>query len=113
MESWSKGEIVEIRAPKATRPWQHVLEPLSGYLNLGQVLYEDSALHGEGFNFGPRAEQNHTVVDLLIDLSVFSSEVILCDTSLCVCSDCEQETAKKLRQKPTINIFLFLIIYCL
>ena len=69
MEAWSKGEIVEIRAPKATRPWQHVLEPLSGYLNLGQVVYEDDSLHGEGFNFGPRAEQNHTVVDLLIDLS--------------------------------------------
>jgi CDP-glucose 4,6-dehydratase len=71
MEAWSKDEIVEIRAPKATRPWQHVLEPLSGYLNLGQILYEDSALHGEGFNFGPRAEQNHTVEELLIDLSQY------------------------------------------
>ena len=69
MEAWSKNETVEIRAPKATRPWQHVLEPLSGYLNLGQVLYEDASLHGEAFNFGPRAEQNHTVVDLLTDLS--------------------------------------------
>lgn len=69
MEAWSKGEIVEIRAPKATRPWQHVLEPLSGYLNLGQILYEDDSLEGEGFNFGPRAEQNHTVEELLIDLS--------------------------------------------
>ncbi|PLY10495.1 MAG: CDP-glucose 4,6-dehydratase [Arcobacter sp.] len=69
MEAWSEGEIVEIRAPKATRPWQHVLEPLSGYLNLGQVLYEDNSLHGEAFNFGPRAEQNHTVEELLIDLS--------------------------------------------
>ena len=71
MEAWSKGDIVEIRAPKATRPWQHVLEPLSGYLNLGQVLYGDDSLHGEGFNFGPRAEQNHTVVDLLVDLSKY------------------------------------------
>jgi len=71
MEAWSKDKTVEIRAPKATRPWQHVLEPLSGYLNLGQVLYENDSLHGEGFNFGPRAEQNHTVVDLLIDLSKY------------------------------------------
>lgn len=71
MEAWSKEKIVEIRAPKATRPWQHVLEPLSGYLNLGQVLYEDESLHGEGLNFGPRAEQNHTVEDLLIDLSKY------------------------------------------
>jgi len=71
MQAWSEEKIVEIRAPKATRPWQHVLEPLSGYLNLGQVLFEDSSLHGEGFNFGPRAEQNHTVEELLIDLSKY------------------------------------------
>lgn len=71
MEAWSKGEIVEIRAPKATRPWQHVLEPLSGYLNLGAELYIKDSLHGEAFNFGPRAEQNHTVEELLIDLSKY------------------------------------------
>ncbi|PLX67339.1 MAG: CDP-glucose 4,6-dehydratase [Denitrovibrio sp.] len=71
MHAWSKGEVVEIRAPKATRPWQHVLEPLSGYLNLGQALYHNELLHGEGFNFGPRAEQNHTVEELLIDLSKY------------------------------------------
>ena len=71
MEAWSKGEVVEIRSPNATRPWQHVLEPLSGYLNLGQALYEDDSLDGEGFNFGPRAEQNHTVEELLIDLSTY------------------------------------------
>lgn len=71
MLAWSKGKVVEIRAPKATRPWQHVLEPLSGYLNLGAELYEDDSLHGEAFNFGPRAEQNHTVEELLIDLSKY------------------------------------------
>jgi len=70
MQAWSKGESVEIRSPEATRPWQHVLEPLSGYLNLGQILHEDRALHGEAFNFGPRAEQNHTVKQLLEDLSI-------------------------------------------
>jgi len=71
VEAWSKSESVEIRSPEATRPWQHVLEPLSGYLNLGQVLNSDKDLNGEGFNFGPRAEQNHTVVDLLKDLSEY------------------------------------------
>lgn len=71
MESWSCGEVVEIRCPDATRPWQHVLEPLSGYLNLGQILHNDLALNGEGYNFGPRAEQNRTVEDLLIDLSKY------------------------------------------
>ncbi len=69
MEAWSKGEKVEIRSPNATRPWQHVLEPLSGYLNLGQSLLLHDVLNGEGFNFGPRAEQNHTVENLLKDLS--------------------------------------------
>ena len=71
VEAWSKGSSVEIRSPEATRPWQHVLEPLSGYLNLGQRLYSEKGLNGEGFNFGPRAEQNHTVVKLLRDLSQY------------------------------------------
>ena len=71
VEAWSKGRSVEIRSPEATRPWQHVLEPLSGYLNLGQELHNDKNLNGEGFNFGPRAEQNHTVVELLEDLSKY------------------------------------------
>ncbi len=71
MEAWSQNQTVEIRSPEATRPWQHVLEPLSGYLNLGHVLYEEDCLHGEAFNFGPRAEQNHTVKDLLEDLSKY------------------------------------------
>ena len=38
MRSWSKGEVANIRSPNATRPWQHVLEPLSGYLSLGAML---------------------------------------------------------------------------
>jgi CDP-glucose 4,6-dehydratase len=71
MIAWSKGNKVEIRSPKATRPWQHVLEPLSGYLSLGQQLYTDISLNGEGFNFGPRAEQNRTVQELLIDSSKY------------------------------------------
>ncbi len=65
IRSWSKGQPVEIRSPKATRPWQHVLEPLSGYLRLGQKLSQDKDLHGQSFNFGPQAENNHTVVELL------------------------------------------------
>jgi CDP-glucose 4,6-dehydratase len=71
MQAWSKGESVEIRSPEATRPWQHVLEPLSGYLNLGAELYLNDTLDGEAFNFGPRAEQNHTVKQLLEDLSKY------------------------------------------
>lgn len=71
MRAWSKKEQVEIRCPDATRPWQHVLEPLSGYLALGQGLVENEKNHGEQYNFGPRAEQNHTVKDLLSDLTEY------------------------------------------
>ncbi|MEZ8631948.1 CDP-glucose 4,6-dehydratase [Vibrio lentus] len=69
VKAWSNQRKVEIRCPDATRPWQHVLEPLSGYLMLGEKLATNENLHGEQFNFGPRAEQNHTVKNLLEDLS--------------------------------------------
>lgn len=65
IRSWSKGKPVEIRSPKATRPWQHVLEPLSGYLALGKILSEDKSLNGQSFNFGPRSDNSHTVVELI------------------------------------------------
>jgi len=68
MKAWSNNVPVEIRSPEATRPWQHVLEPLSGYLVLAQKLTVQSQLHGEAFNFGPKAEQNHTVISLLEEL---------------------------------------------
>lgn len=62
--AWSKNEILPIRRPHATRPWQHVLEPLSGYLTLANVLSENDELHGEAFNFGPQSNQNYSVADL-------------------------------------------------
>jgi CDP-glucose 4,6-dehydratase len=74
MEAWSRNEVVTLRKPNATRPWQHVLEPLSGYLQLAKHLHENfdsKDLNGESFNFGPRAEQNHTVLELLTDFSKY------------------------------------------
>lgn len=47
------GEPVMIRNPHAIRPWQHVLEPLSGYLTLAEKLYTEGPAHAEGWNFGP------------------------------------------------------------
>lgn len=61
----SKGASVEIRSPHATRPWQHVLESLSGYLLLGQRLYEGRKEYAEAWNFGPESEGNRTVSDVL------------------------------------------------
>ena len=66
MRAWSDHHAVKIRNPNSTRPWQHVLEPLSGYLRAAQILAEGKlAIHGEPFNFGPNADQNHTVLELL------------------------------------------------
>ncbi len=56
---------LEIRSPHATRPWQHVLESLSGYLLLGQRLLEGQRELAEGWNFGPEAEGNRTVAEVL------------------------------------------------
>ena len=53
MRSIEAGQPVKIRNPHAIRPWQHVLEPLSGYLTLAQRLYEKGPAFAEGWNFGP------------------------------------------------------------
>jgi len=57
----SAGRPVVIRNPHAIRPWQHVLEPLSGYLLLAQHLYEQGEVFAEGWNFGPRDEDARPV----------------------------------------------------
>ena len=56
LKSFENGEKVLIRNPQATRPWQHVLEPLSGYLILAQKLFIDPLNFSEGWNFGPKEE---------------------------------------------------------
>jgi CDP-glucose 4,6-dehydratase len=61
MLSVSQGKKVSIRNPHATRPWQHVLEPLSGYLAIGQKLLEERVEFGEAWNFGPSDEGSITV----------------------------------------------------
>jgi len=66
IKSWSENQVVQLRNPHATRPWQHVLEPLSGYLCLASELSERAELHGEAFNFGPQAQQNKSVLELVI-----------------------------------------------
>lgn len=58
------GKPIEIRSPKAIRPWQHVLEPLSGYMLLAQKMWNDPVKYCEGWNFGPRAESITNVWDV-------------------------------------------------
>ena len=60
VRAWQRGDTVQIRRPEATRPWQHVLEPLAGYLCLAQALWQDAALAG-AWNFGPHAHERATV----------------------------------------------------
>lgn len=70
MRAWARGEAASVRNPGATRPWQHVLEPLSGYLHLAARLTKsEKDLNGEAFNFGPDATVNHTVGELLATMS--------------------------------------------
>jgi len=59
------GQPPVLRAPDALRPWQHVLEPLSGYLMLAQKLAEDPEAAAEGWNFGPFAQDVRPVVDVV------------------------------------------------
>ncbi len=70
MRAFSKDEPLEIRNPLATRPWQHVLEPLSGYLWLGSNLLDRNIRAiGESFNFGPLSDVNRTVEELLSEFT--------------------------------------------
>lgn len=50
------GQTIDIRSPKAVRPWQHVLEPLSGYMLLAMKMWNEPTRYCEGWNFGPRTE---------------------------------------------------------
>ena len=75
VKSLARGEAIPVRNQHATRPWQHVLEPLSGYLWLAAVLAEPrlrpdqpSSAFSAAFNFGPRAESNRTVKELVEEL---------------------------------------------
>ena len=65
----NKGIDIEIRNPIAVRPWQHVLEPLSGYLLLGEKLLTDGKKYADGFNFGPNEESILTVAEVAKQLT--------------------------------------------
>ncbi|SDQ00108.1 CDP-glucose 4,6-dehydratase [Mucilaginibacter sp. OK268] len=68
-----KGEKLLVRNPYATRPWQHVLEPLSGYLNLGAALYLKGATYVGGWNFGPEDTANYAVKELIDQMLLIDS----------------------------------------
>lgn len=63
-----EGRVIDIRSPKAVRPWEHVLEPLSGYMLLAQKMRNDPAGYCEGWNFGPEAEGVSTVWEVATEV---------------------------------------------
>ena len=65
VKSWSKKKEVVLRNPNSTRPWQHVLEALSGYLILSIKLLKNKKFNGETFNFGPSNHNNYSVLDVV------------------------------------------------
>lgn len=70
VKSWGAGKPVILRNPSATRPWQHVLDCLSGYLLLGSRVGADAArFSGEGFNFGPAQGHGASVLELVTELA--------------------------------------------
>lgn len=70
VRSWSNNQAVTLRSPFATRPWQHVLEPISGYLYLAASLAQSPIHHGESFNFGPRDPLSRSVLDLVKEMAL-------------------------------------------
>jgi len=81
IRAWALNKTVDIRSPQATRPWQHVLEPLSGYLLLGTQLFENNNIHGEAYNFGPSANQNYPVCELIDEMAKYWNNVRWNDVS--------------------------------
>lgn len=79
--AWSKNDLVDIRNPNATRPWQHVLEPLSGYLLLGSSLLASESNHGQAYNFGPSSNHNYSVGQLITEMSASWDQARWRDTS--------------------------------
>jgi CDP-glucose 4,6-dehydratase len=82
ISAWSLGKVVDIRSPHSTRPWQHVLEPLSGYLTLAANLSCNYINHGKAYNFGPVMFQNYPVKDLINEMSKYWNKVKWRDVSL-------------------------------
>ena len=69
IKAWSENNSVYIKSPNSTRPFQHVLEPLSGYLCLAKNLTSNKSFSGHSFNFGPNSHANYKVIDVVNELS--------------------------------------------
>ena len=112
LKSLMSGKTVIIRHPHATRPWQHVLEPLNGYLTLAEHLYQDGASYAEAWNFGPD-ESDVLPVSWIVDqiISLWGDEgeweqdkmTVELHEANCLKLDCSKARAK-LGWRPKVNL---------
>lgn len=111
IKALEEGKNIEIRSPKSIRPWEHVLEPLSGYLLLGQKMIENPVKYSDGWNFGPNLDSIVTVWEIAEKVVKYYGEGELKDIS----NPNELHEAKllaldiakarfELGWKPTLNI---------
>ena len=77
----SRKEKVKIRNPHATRPWQHVFEPLSGYLTLGQQLLKGNKEFADAWNFGPSDDDTLSVRQVLDLLKIYWSDLVVVEAT--------------------------------
>ena len=119
VKSFLENRPVSIRNPSSIRPWQHVLEPLSGYLLLAQYLWEKGPEYAEGWNFGPREEDVCSVdfiVKKLTDLwgneasCIFSNENHLHEANFLKLDSTMARTRLGWRQKWNLNRSLHSIV---
>lgn len=75
MHATAQGKSVTIRSPNAVRPWQHILEPLHGYLLLGQKLLEEKSEYSGAWNFGPNYSEHYSVLDVIKILKAYWNKV--------------------------------------
>ena len=75
VKSWSKKKIVTLRNPQSTRPWQHVLEAVHGYLLLATNLKNSKKFHGESFNFGPDNNSSYNVLKVVKTMKIYWGQI--------------------------------------
>ncbi len=93
IRSWSKNKIVVLRNPRSTRPWQHVLDVLNGYIKLAINLNKNKKINGEAFNFGPIIEKNNEVINVVKKMQLFWSK-----------ARWKQETKKKFYESNLLHL---------
>ena len=93
IKSWISRKSPKIRNPNSTRPWQHVLEVIYGYLLLAKKIKENKKLHGQSFNFGPNMRHNFRVLDVLKKSKIYWKDI-----------DWKTEKKKSFKENVLLNL---------